>query len=161
MTGGRTQSKNRKGQSSFELLLTLSFGLAILLPVVVIAFIQVSNANTSFGSAESQQAASNLASVASIVGSEGPPARVITSINVPPGVSSIYVGNTTGGVGNLVIFVVDSAAGPSYITEYVPVTVSGNLQGITTPGTYLINVTDLATCPTDPTTGCVYIQAVT
>ena len=155
------RSRSRKGQSSLERLLTLSFGLAILLPVVVIAFIQVSNANTSFGSAESQQAASNLASVASIVGSEGPPARVITSINIPPGVSSIYVGNTTGGVGNLVIFVVDSAAGPSYITEYVPVAVSGNLKAITTPGTYLINVTALSSCPSDPSTSCVYMQEVT
>jgi hypothetical protein len=155
------QQKRTKGQSSFELLLTLSFGLAILLPVVVIAFIQVSNANTSLSSAESQQAASNLASVASVVGSEGVPAKVVTSINVPPGVSNIYVGNTTNGVGNLVIFVVESAAGPSYITEYVPVAVSGNLQGVTTPGTYLINISAQSSCPSNTAVSCVYMKAIT
>ncbi len=155
------QPKRRKGQSSFELLLTLSFGLAILLPVVVIAFIQVSNANTSLSSAESQQAASSLANIASIVGSEGPPARVLTSINVPPGVSNIYIGNTTDGIGNLVIFIVESSAGPSYITEYVPVSVSGNLHSITTPGTYLVSISAVSECPPNPTESCVYMSVVT
>ncbi len=154
-------NKRSKLQSSFELLLTLSFGLAILLPVVVIAFIQISNANTSLSSAESQQSASTIASLASIVGSEGPPAKIVTQINIPPGVQNIYVGNTTNGIGNLITFVIVSAAGPSYITEYTPVSVSGYLGEITSPGTYLVNISAVAICPSNPNRNCVYITAVT
>ena len=155
------ESKTGKLQSSFELLLTLSFGLAILLPVVVIAFIQISNANTSLSSAESQQSASTLANLASIVGSEGPPAKIVTSINVPPGVQNIYVGNTINGIGNLITFVIVSAAGPSYVTVYTPVSVSGYLGEITSPGTYLVNVSAMSVCPSDPSRNCVYITAIT
>ena len=148
-------------QSSLELLITLSFGLAILLPIVIIAFIQVSNSNTSLSSAEAQQAASKLSSVATLVGSEGFPAKQLVQINIPPGVESIYIGNTmTNGVGHVIIFKLASVVNASYITTYTPVNVSGNLGGITSQGTYLVNVSAQTQCPGNPTVSCVYMQPV-
>lgn len=150
-----------KQQSSVELLITVSFGLAILLPIVIIAFIQVSNSNISFTSAEVQQASSKLSSVATLVGSEGPPARQLVQISIPPGVENVYVGNTMpGGVGHEIIFQIASYINSSYITTYTPVNVSGNLGGIVSQGTYLVNVSAQAQCQGDPSVQCVYMQPV-
>ena len=156
-----TKKINFKLQSSLELLITLSFGLALLLPIVIIAFIQVSNSNTSLTAIESQQAASKLSSVATLVGSEGSPARQLVQINVPPGVENIYVGNTmVSGVGHEIIFQIVSVINSSYITTYTPVNVSGDLGGIATQGTYLVNVSAQSQCQGNPNVQCVYMQPV-
>ena len=156
-----TKKRNFKLQSSLELLITLSFGLAILLPIVIIAFIQVSNSNTSLTAIEAQQASSKLSSVATLVGSEGPPARQLVQINVPPGVENIYVGNTAvSGVGHEIIFQIVSVINSSYITTYTPVNVSGNLGGLSAQGTYLVNVSAQSQCQSNPNVQCVYMQPV-
>jgi hypothetical protein len=149
-----------KSQSSFELLITMTFGLAILLPVVVIAFLQLSNSNTSLSSAEAQAASSKLTNVAILVGTEGPPAKQLVQINMPPGVQYIYVGTDKNLVGHEIIFVIRSPSGPSYITSYSPVNVSGDLGGEVNPGTYLFNVSAESSCPTQPELPCVYISPV-
>ncbi len=155
------QNRVNKMQSSLELLITLSFGLAILLPVVIIAFIQVSNSNTSLYAIEAQQASSKLSSVATLVGSEGPPAKQFVQINVPPGVLNIYVGNTmVNGIGHEIIFQVVSPLNSSYVTTYTPVNVSGNLGGISAQGTYLVNVSAQSQCESNPNVECVYMQPV-
>ena len=146
-----------RAQSSFELLVTLAFGLAILMPLVIIAFIQLANTNTSLAAIESQQAASKLASIATLVGSEGPPAKQLAQIQVPPSVRFIYVGNVNNTVRHEIIVVVSSPTGLGYITSYTPVNVSGNLGGITATGTYLVNVTATAACPTNVIVPCVYL----
>jgi hypothetical protein len=153
------ENKSRtRGQSSFELLVTLAFGLALLMPLVVIAFIQLANTNTSLAAIESQQAASKLSNIATQVGSEGPPAMQLTQIEVPPNVRFIYVGNVNGTVGHEIIFVVTSPSGLSYVTSYTPVNVSGNLGSITSTGTYLVNVTATAACPSNTILSCVYLS---
>ncbi len=152
--------KSLKIQSSFELLITMSFGLAILIPIIVIAFIQIANANTSLSAIESQQAASKLSSVATLVGSEGFPARQLVQINVPSGVINIYTGNTVDGVGHEIIFEVVSPINASYITTYTPVNVSGNLGSISSQGTYLVNVSAQQQCPSDINLQCVYMRPV-
>ncbi len=154
------EKKFLKLQSSFELLITLSLGLAILIPIVVIAFIQIANANTSLSAIESQQAASKLSSVATLVGSEGFPARQLVQINVPAGVINIYVGNTINGVGHEIVFEVVSPINASYITTYTPVNVSGNLGSISSQGTYLVNVSAQLQCPTNLNLQCVYMRPV-
>ncbi|MGC8479734.1 MAG: hypothetical protein ACP5M9_03660 [Candidatus Micrarchaeia archaeon] len=153
-------SKNLKLQSSFELLVTLSIGLAILLPLVIIAFIQLSNANVSVSSIQSQQAASKLASIATTLASEGPPSKQFVQIQVPQGVQNIYVGNEQDGIGHIILFVVRAENGPSYITEYTPANISGNLGGVVNQGTYIINLTDEANCPSDTSLSCVYMSPV-
>jgi len=151
-------NRGRRLQSSFELLITLSFGLAVLMPVVVIAFLQLSSANVSLSSIESQQAASKLASVAAAVAAEGSPAKQIVQISVPPNVRYIYVGNVTNGVGHEIIFVVVAPSGPSYVTAYTPANVSGSLGGISSAGTYLVNVTAVSACPSNTQLPCVYLS---
>lgn len=150
-----------KSQSSFELLVTMTFGLAILLPLVVIAFLQLSNSNSSLASAEAQQTANKLSNVATLVGTEGPPAKQLVQIQVPPNVQYIYVGTSGNGVGHAVIIVTRAPNGLSYITSYTPINVSGNLGGQVNPGTYLINVSAQANCPSDLSLPCVYMSPIT
>ena len=145
-------------QSSFELLVTLVFGLAVLMPLVIIAFIQLAGATVSLSAIQAQQAASKLATVASIVGSQGAPAKQLVQIQVPPNVKYIFVGNVSNNVGHEIIFVVSSSTGLSYVTSYSPVNVSGNLGGISATGTYLINVSAMAACPSNTIVPCVYMS---
>ena len=149
-----------KAQSSFELLITLSVGLAILLPVVAVAFMQLANASSSLSATESQQAADKLSSVATLVGSEGPPAKQVVQVQIPPGVRYIYVGTKANTPGHEVIFVVGAPTGLSYITSYTPVNVSGNLGGISAAGAYLVNVTAYSSCPHSTQLPCVYMSPV-
>ncbi|MDE1827793.1 MAG: hypothetical protein KGH65_01390 [Candidatus Micrarchaeota archaeon] len=145
-------------QSSFELLITLSFGLAILLPLVVFAFIQLANANSAVSAVAAQQVASKLASAAALVGSQGAPAKQIVQIAMPTGVQYIYIGTLTNGIGHSIIFAIRSPTGLSYITAYTPINVSGNLGGISSTGTYLVNVSAQAQCPLQLALPCVYMK---
>ncbi len=154
-----TKSKKR-AQASFELLITLSIALAILLPIVAFAFLQLANSNASLSSIEAQQAASKLSSVATLVGSEGPPAKQLVEVQIPPGVANIYVGNLINGVGHEIIFTVRTPSGTSYVTSYSPVNVSGQLGGISLPGTYLVNVTAYSVCPFRVPVPCIYMVPV-
>jgi hypothetical protein len=151
-------NSSKRLQSSFELLITLAFGLAILMPLVIIAFIQLSGATSSLSAIQAQQAASKLASFSAVVGSEGPPAKQLVQIQMPPNVRFIYVGNINNNVGHEIIFVITSPTGLSYITSYTPVNVSGNLGGISSTGTYLVNVTALSSCPSNTLIPCVYLS---
>lgn len=146
-------------QSSFELLVTLSLGLAILMPIVVIAFVQLAASTASLSAIEAQQAASKLASIAALVGSQGPPAKQLVQLSVPPNIRSIYVGNVNNTVGHEIIFVVASPSGASYVTAYTPVNVSGSLGSLVSAGTYLINVTAQSACPSNTLLPCVYMSS--
>ncbi|MEM3791306.1 MAG: hypothetical protein QXL16_01080 [Candidatus Micrarchaeaceae archaeon] len=150
-----------KAQSSFELLVTLSFGLVLLLPVVAIAFIQLASINASLSAIQAQQSSNKLASVATLVGAEGPPSKQLVEIYVPTGVEAIYVGSATYSLGHEIIFVIRSPNGLSYVTSYTPVNVSGFLGGASSVGTYLINVSAESSCPNAPAYPCVYITEVT
>jgi uncharacterized protein (UPF0333 family) len=151
--------RKTKAQSSLELLITLSFGLIILLPIVVLAFIQISNSTSTLSTTESQAAAATIADIATEIGSQGYPARQLVLIEVPPSVQNIFVGNQTNGVGHAIIFVVNTNAGPSYVSAYTPVNVSGYISQLAQPGTYLINISAQNSCPSNPSVQCVYIKA--
>jgi len=148
-------------QSSFELLVTLSLGLAILFPLIIIAFIQLSNANISVSAIQAQQSASKLAGIVALIGAEGPPAKQFVQLQIPPGVENIYIGNNTNGVGHSITLVIRTSNGPSYVTQYTPINVSGNLGSIVNQGTYLVNVSAQSACPTKTSLQCVYLVPVT
>jgi hypothetical protein len=147
-------------QSSLELLITLSFGLIILLPIVTLAFIQIASSSSTLSTAEAQQAAEKLASIAIEVGTQGPPAKQVMSLQIPQSVQAIYLGNLTNGLGNEVIFVVNTNGGLSYVTSYTPINISGYLPGIESPATYLLNVSAVSSCPSRPGVPCVFISQV-
>lgn len=159
MNKARRKRSYAKGQSSLELLVTLSFGLIILLPIILLAFIQISTSTSTLSATEAQSAAAKLASTAAFVGSQGYPAKQLVLIQVPPNVQNIYVGNQTNGVGHEVIFTVDTNAGTSYVTAYTPVNVSGYLEELSQPGTYLVNVSAQNQCPSNSAVRCVYMQS--
>ena len=147
--------KGKRSQSSLELLITLSFGLIILLPIVVLAFVQIAASSSTLSTTEAQQVASKLASVSQVVGSQGSPAKQLILIQIPQSVSSISIGNPSGGIGHEVVFVVSTDAGPSDVVAYTPTNVSGSLTE--SEGTYLVQVEAENQCPTDTSTPCVYI----
>ncbi len=153
------KSNNKKAQSSLELLITLSFGLIVLLPIVALAFIQMASSTSTLSTAEAQEAATKLASIATAVGSQGYPAKQLVLIQVPPNINNIFVGNTMGGIGHEIVFLVTTNAGPSYVTAYTPLNVSGYLQNIAQTGTYLVNVSAQNSCPSVPSSPCVYIKS--
>ena len=93
------------------------------------------------------------------MGSQGAPAKQLVQISVPPNVRYIYIGNANNTVGHEVIFVVASSSGPSYVTAYTPVNVSGSLGSLASAGTYLVNVTAQSSCPTNTLLACVYMSS--
>ncbi|MGC8571803.1 MAG: hypothetical protein ACP5RI_00690 [Candidatus Micrarchaeia archaeon] len=153
-------NKHRKAQSSLELLITLTFALIILLPIISIAFIQISNSASTLSSSEADAAAEKLASVATSVGLQGYPAKQLVLIQIPQNIKSASIGTQTGTIGHIITFVVDTNAGPSYVSAYTPVNVSGSLTGLTSEGVYLINISAENSCPSNPTLPCVYIKPV-
>ncbi|MCL4373879.1 MAG: hypothetical protein M1360_03295 [Candidatus Marsarchaeota archaeon] len=160
MTVGKgITGRNGKAQSSLELLITLSFGLIILLPIVVLAFIQIASSSSTLSSTQAQAAAAKLASISTQVGSQGFPAKQLVLIQVPPNVNNIYVGTQTNGVGHEIIFVISTGSGPDYVTAYTPVNVSGYMEELAQVGTYLVNVSAMNSCPSDPSVQCVYIKS--
>lgn len=150
---------NKKGQSSLELLVTVSFGLVILLPIIVLAFIQIANSTSNLSATQAQAAATKLADIATEIGAQGFPARQLVLVQVPPDVQAIYVGNLTDGVGHEIIFLVNTNAGTSYVTSYTPINVSGFLNNILQTGTYLLNVSAQTSCPSNNAVPCVYIKS--
>jgi hypothetical protein len=148
-----------KAQSSLELLITVAFGLIILIPVVALALLQVANSTSTLTTTQALSAASKLAAAATSVGSEGAPAKQEVVIDVPQSVSNIYVGTATNGLGHEIIFVVNTNAGPDYISAYSPVNITGSLQADIGQGTYLVNVSAQARCPLNSAISCVYLSA--
>ena len=150
--------KTAKAQSSIELLITLGFGLMVLVPVIILAILQVSSSSSSLSVSIAQSTASKLASIATDIGSQGYPARQTVLIQIPPNVYNIYVGTQNNKPGHEIIFVVRTNAGPSYVTAYTPINVSGYLEQLSQPGTYLVNVSAVSSCLTAPNLPCVYIS---
>ncbi len=158
------RSVSAMGQSSLELIITLSFGLMILLPIVTLAFVQISNTDSTLSTSEAATAAEKLASVATQVATQGYPARQTVLLHVPQNVQAVYVGNMSyNGIGNEVIFVVNTNAGTSYIAAYTPINISGYLPGIQGPATYLLNVSATKVCPATHGVGlpCAFVKFAT
>jgi hypothetical protein len=132
--------------------------LIILLPIITLAFIQIGTSNSSLSTTEAQQVANKLSAIATTVGSQGPPAKQVVTVQIPPNVQAIYVGGLNNTVGHEIIFVVSTNAGLSYVTAYVPLNVSGDLSGIESPATYLVNITAKAACPSNLALPCVFIK---
>lgn len=139
------RNANQRGQSSLELLITVAFGLVILLPIVVLALVQISASSSNLAVSEAQAAATKLAEASVTIGSQGYPAKELVLIQVPQGVTSIIVGKT-GNVGHAITFVVNTNAGSSDAVAYTPVNVTGSLQSAVLEGTYLVNVSAESNC---------------
>lgn len=159
-TAVRAEGRGARTQSSVELLIMLSFGLVILLPLVTLAFLQISSSSSSIYATEAQGAAEKLAAAAAQVASEGYPAQQAVSVQIPQNVQAIYVGTTSNSLGNQITFVVNTNGGLDYVTAYTPVNVSGDLSAVQGSSTYIINVSAQTSCPARPGYYCVYMKPV-
>lgn len=157
---GNRNTKSRMLQASLELLLMLSFGLAVLLPVAVFGFVQLAATSASAAAVQAAGAANKLAYTAAVVASQGYRTQTYATIQVPEGVRGIYVGSLNNTVGREIVFVLSTNAGNSSVGVYTLVNVSGNLTSIESPSTYLINVSAQGSCPSNPNLPCVYISPV-
>lgn len=146
------RTKQTRAQSSLELLITVSFALIILLPIVIIAFAQIASSTANLATGEAQAAATKLAEVAANVGAQGAPAKQLVIIDMPTNMQTIVIGGgaCNSGVGKQIEFVVSTNAGPSDAVAYVPVNVTGCLTSILLRGTYLVNVSAENVCPITP-----------
>jgi hypothetical protein len=154
------RTKQTRAQSSLELLITVSFALIILLPIVIIAFAQIASSTANLATGEAQAAATKLAEVAANVGAQGAPAKQLVIIDMPTNMEGIVIGgNALTGVGKQIEFVVSTNAGPSDAVAYVPVNVTGSLSSILLRGTYLVNVSAQSVCPSGPPVPCVQIES--
>ena len=130
------------------------------MPIIILAILQTANASSFLSVSIAQGTASKLASVATAIGSQGYPAKQTISVQIPPDVYGIYVGTQNNLIGHEITFIVKTSSGLSYVTAYTPINVSGYLEQLTQPGTYLINVSAISSCTTAPSQPCVYITAL-
>ena len=145
------QRNARRAQSSLELLITVSFALIILLPIVILAFMQITATSSNLATGEAQAAATKLAEVVINVGAQGPPAKQLVLLDMPPNMQAIVIGNALStscfqGVGKEIEFVVNTNGGSSDAVAYVPLNITGCLSGILSRGTYLVNVSAQPSC---------------
>ncbi|MCL4383320.1 MAG: hypothetical protein M1168_01785 [Candidatus Marsarchaeota archaeon] len=150
------KNKNLKLQSSLELLITVGFGLLILIPIVIIGFIEMASSSSILSTSAAQQVTDNLATVSAQIGVEGPGARQLVLIQIPQNVRNISIGSNSI-PSHLIAITVSTSGGNSSIISYSLVNVSGNLTKDILPGQYLVNVSNMAVCPSDASVSCVYI----
>ncbi|BCS90669.1 MAG: hypothetical protein ARM1_0126 [Candidatus Micrarchaeota archaeon] len=150
---------NLRLQASLELLITLSFGLVILIPIIGFALVQVANANYNLEALEAQQAAQAIANTATLVYQEGYPAKSVVEIYVPPGVENIYVGSTNGNYGHFIIFQLYSILGPDYVSAYTTANITGYLGNIVQQGSYLVSIEANSSCSFTQNKLCVVISS--
>ncbi len=81
-------------------------------------------------------------------------------IQIPSSMHSIYIGTLDNQIGHSIIFVVKTNTGLNYVTAYTPANVSGYLEQLIQPGTYLVNVSAMSSCITVPSRPCIYISAL-
>ena len=155
----RNKSDRVRAQSSLELLITVSFALIILLPIVMLAFVQIASSTSNLAVGEAQAAATKLAETAVNVGAQGYPAKQLVLIDMPTNMQQVIIGNAVGGVGREIIFVVSTNGGPSDAIAYVPLNVTTTTSLPLSQGTYLVNVTATTSCPKGPPVPCVEIQS--
>jgi hypothetical protein len=159
MNGKKDSQGEERSQSSLELLITIGFGLMILIPVMILAFLQVSSTPASLSVSAAQTAANKLASAVTAVGTQGAAARQTVVLQIPPNIQGIYVGSQNNQPGHEIIFAVKTGTGLDYITAYTAVNASGYLEQLTQSGTYIINVSSMGSCPSLPSQPCVYLSA--
>ncbi len=146
-----------KLQSSLELLITVAFGLMILLPIIILGFMQMASSSSILSTTAAQQVTNRLATVSGQIGLEGVGAKQLVFIQIPQNVKRIIIGNSSG-TGHLVSIIVSTIGGNSSILSYSLVIVSGNLSKDRLPGQYLVNVSNMAKCPSNTSVSCVYIS---
>ncbi|MEM3400368.1 MAG: hypothetical protein QXP42_06060 [Candidatus Micrarchaeia archaeon] len=86
-----------KAQVSTELLITIAFAVAVILPVIFLVYLQVSNSSQQIAIAQAENTAKRIKNAIDIVGAMGPPAKMNLLISVPQNTEKIIIGQEASG----------------------------------------------------------------
>ena len=148
----------RKAQASTELMITVIFVITIMLPLLLITYLQTSNLSEQLSIQQAQQTVNKITNMADIVGSQGEPAKATVQIFIAPNTANITVGNSTGGVGKEIVLTIKTSAGMTQVVGITASNIAGDLSPIARPGTYFIVLTAQQNCTIDQRNKCVYIE---
>jgi len=137
----------RKGQASLELLITLAFALLMLIPIVLLVYLQTASGSEELAIDQAQQSVSRLKNVVDVIGAQGPPAKATITIIVPQRVSRITIGGTADPyIGREVVFAVGTRGGDTEIVAVTLYNVTGDLSNYTKAGSYPVSVESVDDC---------------
>jgi len=131
-----------------ELLITLAFAMMMLIPIIVLVYLQTSSGSEQLSVDQAQQSVNRLKSTVDVVGAEGPPAKATINIIVPQRVTGITVGCVGQHcIGREIVFTVQSAGGETEIVATTLYNVTGDLSAYAHTGTYPVSIEALDMCP--------------
>jgi hypothetical protein len=110
----------RKGQSSFEFMLVLTFAFVMVIPLVILMFNESGNASEQVSLAQAGQVVRRIAGSAEAVYAYGAPTRIIVEAYFPDGLNSSFVS------GNSIGIVVNSKGELTTVSDSVSMNVSGS-----------------------------------
>jgi len=123
-----------------EMLVTLAFALVMLIPIVVLVYLQTSSGSEQLAVDQAQQSVNRLKNVADTVGAQGPPSKATVNVIIPSRVNRITVGNGSS-PGREIVFTLRAAGGTTDIVATTLYNVTGvDLANITRSGTYPVSV---------------------
>ncbi len=126
------QEFKRFGQASTEYLMVIAFSLLLLTPIIIIGNDAVADLKSRSDYVIARDAVNKIADMATIVYSQGPPAKITEKIRFPSNIISTTVSD------QLIIIRVDYKSLPNDIPAVVEFNVSGHLP--TTPGVHNIRI---------------------
>ena len=137
----------RGGQASLELMITLAFALLMLIPIIVLVFLQTSSGSEELAVDQAQQSVFRLKNAADVIGAQGPPAKATVNIIVPQRLTSITVGSQSSPyIGREIIFSVNARGGTSDVVAVTLYNVTGDLSAYTKSGTYPVSIEAVDDC---------------
>ena len=123
---------SRRGQIAFEYMLIVGIVLIFVLPIWAYATSVHQQSSQELSMSYAHNAAEQLADAASLVYSQGPPAKINVRVYIPVGITDAVMNNKT------VTFRVGTAAGPSDVYGISAAELNGTLP--TGEGTYWFSV---------------------
>ena len=135
------------GQASVEFLITFAFAVLMLVPILILVFLQTSSGSEQLAIDQAQQSANKLGNAADFVAAQGPPAKVTINIIIPGRLNGITIGSADApGIGREIVFEVRTSAGTSEVVATTMYNVSGDLSAYTSPGTYPVELEAVEDC---------------
>jgi len=139
--------KTKRGQSGTELFITLAFSMVMLVPIIILAYLQAASGTEQLALQQAQQSVNKLKMMADVVDAHGEPAKVTIDLVVPQRTHSIIIGSRSPPyVGREIIFAISTGAGVSDVVATTDYNVSGDLSGYTRPGSYKVQLFSSSNC---------------
>lgn len=119
----------------------------MLIPIIVLVFLQTSAGAEELAIDQSQQSASRLKNTVDAIGAQGPPAKATISIIVPQKIANITVGSRDDPyIGREIIFNVFARGGQTEIVAVALYNMTGDLSNYTKSGTYPVSIEAVDDC---------------